>query len=123
MMLAEQTGADPAVVEAFAFVHDAERMNDYSDPDHGPRAAILAQEINDEFFRLDAIQLNLLMRACEGHSTGETEAELTVQICWDADRLDLGRAGIKPCPTKLCTDAARQSTMIEWAYLRSIQLE
>jgi uncharacterized protein len=39
--------------------------------------------------------------------------------CWDADRLDLGRIGIRPKGTKLCTSAARDPAVIEWAYQRS----
>jgi hypothetical protein len=31
-----------------------------------------------------------------------------VQICWDADRLDLARVGTLPQSAKLCTDAARE---------------
>lgn len=119
LLLAEQTGADPQVVEVFSFVHDAERRSDASDPDHGPRAARLAAEINDEYFKLSPSQLNQLMKACDGHSLGYQKADITVITCWDADRLDLGRVGIKPNPGKLCTPAARQKTMIEWAYNRS----
>jgi len=122
LLLAEQTGADCDIVEVFAFIHDAERRNDGSDPDHGQRAARLARDINQEFFRLSSQQLDLLMVACEGHSRGGRKGDITVLTCWDADRLDLGRVGIKPDPAKLCTAAARQQTMIEWAYKRSISL-
>jgi uncharacterized protein len=48
-----------------------------------------------------------------------TEADVTVQTCWDADRLDLGRIGIKPEPRFLCTAAAQDPALIEWALLRS----
>jgi uncharacterized protein len=44
----------------------------------------------------------------EFHSHGSTEADSTVQACWDADRLDLVRIGIEPEPDRLCTDAARR---------------
>jgi len=120
LLLAEQTGADAQVVEIFAFIHDAERRSDGSDPDHGPRAARLAQEINEEFFQLTSRQLDLLVQACEGHSLGGIKACATVMTCWDADRLDLGRVGIKPDPAMLCTQAARQQSMLEWAYKRSL---
>jgi len=121
LLLAEQTGADAQVVEVFAFIHDAERRNDFSDPEHGTRAAQLATEINNEFFKLTVEQLYTLIEACEGHSLGGTEAGITVQTCWDADRLDLGRVGVKPHPDKLCTAAAKQQTMIQWAYKRSLK--
>ena len=45
---------------------------------------------------------------------------MTVQTCWDADRLDLGRVGIKPDARYLCTAEAANPEMIAWAYERSI---
>ena len=44
---------------------------------------------------------------------GATTGDITVQTCWDADRLDLGRVGVYPEPARLCTDAARR--LIKWA--------
>jgi alkaline phosphatase D len=41
----------------------------------------------------------------------------TLLACWDADRLDLGRAGITPVPERLCTDAARE--LLAWAHERA----
>ncbi|MGO9117211.1 MAG: hypothetical protein ACLQPD_06315 [Desulfomonilaceae bacterium] len=41
--------------------------------------------------------------------------------CWDADRLDIGRVGLKPVARKLCTEAAKKPEMIEWAYERSLK--
>lgn len=48
-------------------------------------------------------------------------ADITVQTCWDADRLDLGRVGIRPDPDRLCTSAAKESDLLEWAYARSVR--
>lgn len=81
----------------------------------------LAADTNNELFKLTVNQLYTLMEACEGHSLGGTEADITVQTCWDADRLDLGRVGVKPHPDKLCTAAAKQQTMIEWAHKCSLK--
>ena len=61
----------------------------------------------------------MLGYACTHHSDGLREAEVTVQVCWDADRLDLGRVGHVPDPERLCTPAARDSKLIDWAYKRS----
>ncbi len=66
-------------------------------------------------------ELDLLQEACRGHSEGWTEADITVMTCWDADRLDLGRVGIIPDPTRLCTAAARDRATIEWAFARSLR--
>jgi uncharacterized protein len=43
---------------------------------------------------------------------------VTVLTCWDADRLDLGRVGIRPAPRLLCTSAARDPATIAWAFER-----
>jgi uncharacterized protein len=57
----------------------------------------------------------VLYRACEGHTHERTHPDVTIQTCWDADRLDLGRVGITPHPSRLCTGAAREQEMIKWA--------
>ena len=119
LQLAQSTGADPAVVELFAWLHDARRWNEGTDRLHGQRAADLAEELNGRFFDLDDVRLEHLVTACSGHSDGYTDADVTVQTCWDADRLDLGRIGIRPEPARLCTDAARDRAVIEWAWKRS----
>ena len=67
--------------------------------------------------------MDLLTEALKYHSDGYTEADITVQVCWDADRLDLGRVGIKPAPHRLCTASAKSVDVLEAAYERSrIQL-
>jgi hypothetical protein len=38
-----------------------------------------------------------------------------VGVCWDADRLDLWRVGIKPDPRDLSTEAAKRPERIGWA--------
>ena len=62
----------------------------------------------------------LLRIACTFHTSGKTKGDVTVQTCWDADRLDLGRVGIRPHPKYLCTGAAKEPAMLSWAYERSI---
>lgn len=39
---------------------------------------------------------------------------------WDADRLDLGRVGIRPNARYLCTEPAKDPAFITWAYERSL---
>ncbi len=112
------TGADPAVVRLFAVFHDARRWNEHSDPGHGGRGAELAFEMRPLLDVSDA-QLQLLAIACRHHTDGRTQGDPTVQTCWDADRLDLWRVGIEPLGTRLCTEAARQESMLEWSRVRS----
>jgi uncharacterized protein len=119
LRLAELTGANPEVVELFAFLHDSQRLNDGHDPKHGARAAEFATSLQGSLVALSEEEFELLQFACKYHTNGLTEADITVQTCWDADRLDLGRVGIRPDPRYLCTAAARDSTMIEWAFRQS----
>jgi uncharacterized protein len=116
-----EEGANPRVVELFAFLHDVRRHNDGYDPEHGARSAELARELNGQLFTLDAAELKLLETACREHSDGHRKADITVQACWDADRLDLGRVGIRPDPARLCTDWARNPSVLAAAYERSTQ--
>ena len=113
LMIGAECGADLHVVELFAFLHDSKRLNEYSDPDHGARAADYATSLNGSFFTLNANQLDLLCKAMRGHSGGQVHRDPTIQTCWDADRLDLGRVGIRPDPYFLSSFAA---TLIQSAY-------
>jgi len=121
LRLARLTGARLQVVELFALLHDSKRLNDRRDPGHGARAVTFARALRGSLIQLPDEEFELLAFACEYHADGWTEAEITVQTCWDADRLDLGRVGIRPDPSLLCTAAAREPAMIEWAFLRSQQ--
>lgn len=108
LTLCEQTGADSTVLTLFSLFHDSCRLTDYSDPLHGARGAALAQSLRGVLFEATDVQMNLLTQACNDHSTGLTFADITVQVCWDADRLDLVRVGTRPLPQYLCTEAAKQ---------------
>jgi uncharacterized protein len=120
--LAATTGANIAVVELFAFLHDSQRANDFTDPSHGQRAAVFAGELRElGVIEISDLDFDLLSFACAGHSNGFRDGDVTVQTCWDADRLDLGRVGIRPHPRYLCTDAAKSPGMIDWAYTRSLK--
>ena len=115
LRLAEQTGAGPDVVELFAVFHDACRVNDGRDPDHGRRGADLAVRLRGQVFDLPEAALAFLVTACADHTHGHTEAPVTIQTCWDADRLDLGRVDIRPDPARLCTPAAKDPRLFTWA--------
>jgi len=119
LRLAGQTGADLEIVELFAFLHDSKRFDNGFDRDHGRRAAGFVKTLQGSLLSLSEEKLELLVYACAYHCDGLTEADVTVQTCWDADRLDLGRIGIRPDPRYLCTAAAKEPAMIEWAFRRS----
>jgi len=119
LRIAKLTDAHFEVVELFAFLHDSKRLNDGVDPDHGRRAAESAKTFRGSLIKLSDEDLKLLVFACEYHSDGLTEADITVQTYWDADRLDLGRIGVKPKARYLCTSVAKEPAIIERAFLRS----
>jgi uncharacterized protein len=113
--LAVETGANIEVVELFAVLHDSRRLNEHTDPQHGPRAAAFARKVRGRLFELPEAEFRLLHRACAGHTHERTHPDITIQTCWDADRLDLGRVGITPDPSYLCTEAAKSRETIQWA--------
>ena len=101
-------------------MHDCKRDNDDYDLEHGRRAAEYIKEIRSKWLKIDDLETELLIEACEYHSDGYIEGDITVQTCWDSDRLDLGRVGIYPSPERLCTEVAKKSAVIKAAYRRSI---
>ncbi len=95
-LAAATAGADVVVVRLFAVFHDAERVNESVDPEHGHRAAKLAARKHGTWFRVSDEQLRVLGEACRFHADGDTSEDPTIGCCWDADRLDLPRVGIEP---------------------------
>jgi uncharacterized protein len=113
--LAAETKADIEIVTLFAVLHDSRRVNETTDPNHGPRAAEFAEKLRGKLFDLPEHAFELLQRACAGHTHERTHPDVTIQTCWDSDRLDLGRVGIMPHPSRLCTEAARRPEVLKWA--------
>lgn len=118
--IAAETAANLRVLELFAVLHDSRRENYDHDPEHGHRAAAYAVELRGKWFDLADDEMDLLIEPCRFHSDGITEAHPTIKACWDADRLDLGRVGVRPDPRFLCTGCAKRPEVIEAAYRRSI---
>ena len=115
LRLAEETGANVEVVRLFALFHDSKRVSECHDPNHGLRGAEFARELRGSLFQLPDHEFEILHQACAGHTHERTHPDITIQTCWDADRLDLGRVGITPNPSRLCTDVAKRPEIIEWA--------
>ena len=106
--LAKAENANIKVVELFSLLHDTQRRNENYDPEHGIRAAQFARTIRGSWFDVTDTEMELLSEALIHHSEGYTDGDVTVRVCWDADRLDLGRVGIEPKPDRLCTVSAVQ---------------
>lgn len=115
LRLAHTTGADVEVVRLFSLFHDAQRISESDDPEHGPRGAILAAELRGTGYQIDDDRFGKLTYACTHHTYGPLTQDATIGTCWDADRLDLFRVSVIPDPRKLNTAAARDREMITWA--------
>src|SRR5262249_25634018 len=103
LQLATVTKAKTEIVTLFALFHDSRRVNEDDDPGHGRRGAELAAVMRGTLFQLSDENFELLATACAYHTDGLIDGDITVQTCWDADRLDLARVGITPEPAYLCT--------------------
>lgn len=93
------------VVRYFAYLHDKCRLNDWTDLEHGVRAADMLPTIRDTILKdFTDEEVALLEKACRYHTTEQRTGIPTVDICFDADRLDLGRVGIVPNPKLMATE-------------------
>jgi uncharacterized protein len=108
--LCEETAADRYVVRLFAVLHDSQRLNEVSDPQHGQRAADWAKALRGQDFDLDDDRFGWLRYALIWHDKGQTSEDPTIGTCWDADRLDLPRVGIAPVAKFMSTTAGKRRT-------------
>ncbi len=115
LRLSEETGANARVVSLFAVFHDSRRINESSDHGHGTRGAKLAKKLLGEAFEIPDEEFKELYEACCQHTDVRHHSNVTIQTCFDSDRLDLGRVGMEPHPMFLNTDAAKNPAMIKWA--------
>ncbi|MCQ2092155.1 MAG: hypothetical protein MJY85_05700 [Fibrobacter sp.] len=106
LLLAKKTGADITVVRLFALFHDSKRESDGYDDTHGGRGAEFAKKCREEkLFEITDEQFEKLYHACKNHTTERSSDDPTIDTCYDADRLDLGRVGIKLDPQKMASTA------------------
>lgn len=114
LIIGRSNGADLEVIPYFAYLHDCCRLNEDEDPLHGARAAAYAKRHRD-LIDLSEDQFKILKTACAAHTHAHPErnqgVDPTLAACWDGDRLDLPRVGIKPHPrflfSKLAQSVAR----------------
>jgi uncharacterized protein len=109
-LVSQVPDCNPLVVFLFALFHDAQRENEFDDPEHGRRGGELAQELLLE--KTSDATIEVVYRACLDHSHVERSSDPTIGVCWDADRLNLWRVGKKPDPRYLSTEPAREPKLI-----------
>ena len=105
LLLATETDADTTVVRLFALFHDSKREDDSYDEEHGPRGAEFAKTCYKEHrLGITQEQFDKLYHACKFHTMEHYSGDATIDTCYDADRLDLGRVEITPNPRKMATE-------------------
>jgi uncharacterized protein len=116
--------ADQLTVLLFSVTHDACRISDDEDPQHGHRAALSLDSLLGELAGdLAPWRRNLLAEACRYHAEGYTTEDRTIGACWDADRLCLWRGETAPHPKLMSTAPGKSTDLILWArdlHLRKI---
>ena len=100
------------VFELFALLHDSKRENEYEDMYHGLRASVFAKKLlADGLIELNKTDEERLIFACANHTkkdeTNPLCEDIVVQICFDSDKLDLGRVGMIPDINRMNTDFAK----------------
>jgi uncharacterized protein len=98
--------ADLLIINLFSYLHDSCRQNEDEDVNHGQRAAVMAWDLNGLCYDLSKCCIDKLCDAIAGHSYGTISSDITIQTCWDADRLDLNRVGLIPLEKYLSKEAA-----------------
>lgn len=93
------------VVRLFAYLHDKWRIDNWEDLEHGKRAAENILKLRGTLLaRLKDEEFEQLRKACELHTVCHRTGDITIDTCFDADRLDLPRVGILPRPSKMATE-------------------
>ncbi|MEM8667986.1 MAG: hypothetical protein AAGG48_10745 [Planctomycetota bacterium] len=119
LKLAKYNGANKDIVRLFSFLHDCCREDDRSDPEHGPRAAELTERLRNDVIHAEDDEFAKLVEAIRDHTSVVNSNDVDIATCWDADRLDIGRVGLKPNKRFLNTDIAKKDWVLNWAYKRS----
>jgi len=104
LLLAPKNKADVTVVRLFALFHDSKREDDGYDEMHGERGAAFAKKCYEEgMLDITEDQFQKLFHACFYHTHERRTGDVTIDTCYDADRMDLGRVGFKLNPEKMAT--------------------
>lgn len=118
LRISEFNNANKKVLIVFAFFHDIRREHEAGDPEHGIRAAKYLQSFKYKI-NISKSELDKAMIACEGHTHIMHHDDIDVASCWDADRLDLYRVGVKPDPDRLNSNYSKDSSNISEAMKHS----
>lgn len=109
LLLSKQAKADDEIIRLFALLHDSQRLCEGYDPEHGLRASEYAQRLFEQgLLVLEEPRLKLLKFACKYHNDRSVNSDdISVNICWDSDRIDLVRVGVDSKDIRLITQAGK----------------
>ncbi|MBQ8715038.1 MAG: hypothetical protein IJ552_07515 [Prevotella sp.] len=114
-------GTDEDVIRWFAYLHDIKRVSDGRDYNHGEKAAKYIDTIRKSYLKdLDDKQIEKLKTACAQHTTTNKTDDPTINICFDADRLDLSRVGTIIVPSRLATAIGRKLSELSYKYMSEL---
>ena len=104
LLAKEMKEVDNDIVHWFAYLHDIKREKDDGDLNHGEKAAEYIELIRNRYLsELTNDQIDKLKKACALHTNTLKTGDPTIDVCFDADRLDLPRVNIKTDPNKMAT--------------------
>lgn len=120
--LAEYYNVNPRIPELFGAFHDCRRTTEDYETNHG-RCGADALILHAPRNRLTPCELECAITACRIHTQTlfNFKLPIEVQICLDADRLDLLRIGVVPDPQYLFTAFAKLGATRRWANERAKQ--
>jgi len=104
------------VFELFALLHDSKRESESIDKHHGKRASEFVENLlHTKEIVMNDKDAKRLLYACANHTYSDKSDplfnDLIVQICFDSDRLDIGRVGYVVDPSYLATEYAKHLAM------------
>lgn len=113
--------SDIELISVFAILHDCCRENEWTDPQHGHRAATVALDLHGKLFQFEETRLERLIYAIEWHNHGRISQDIDISCCWAADRIELRRVGIEPSKRGFCdkTWPVAQEILKEKALIRT----
>lgn len=106
LMAEENPKADTDVIRWFAWLHDSQRFDPYANQDnHGRIAARFIKKIRKTFLSdLTDEQIEKLETACRIHPVKKSSGDITIDLCLDADRLDLPRVSFTTDPNRMASE-------------------
>jgi uncharacterized protein len=117
-ILSSHYNINSEVFELFSLLHDSKREDEYHDKYHGKRAAAFVEELIQKNIinNLSQQDVDRLQYACANHTYSDKKhplySDLIVQICFDSDRLDIGRVGVDVDPYFLSTGYAKKLAVL-----------